>query len=247
MSTMLTLDFDRVIKEVLASSGQVSFKHSYRLDVVNYSWVKDYVRDQKLRQEIEQLKKKIAEAQNSPIDKNELRAMFEAGVEQTRQNFLELLKNNLSNAQKRECGVIGGLHQFGVIASELPLMSVTLVSSEDVKDIIAALPPGIKQKEIEKTIEGIRNQIAECEKIIEKELSPKDRFFHNDRGNALPYPGGCRWTKFVQGWKMIVARFGPGKVDIEGCALATEDEFAAFHMLELEKVFKLTPLRQPWE
>ena len=246
MSTMLTLDFDRVIKEVLASSGQVSFKHSYRLDVVNYSWVKDYVRDQKLRQEITQLKKKIAEAQNSPIDKNELREMFEAGVEQTRQNFLELLKNNLSKAQKRECGVIGGLHEYGNIASELPLMSITLVSSEDIKDIIAALPPGIKQKEIEKTIEGIKKQIAEREAIIEKGLSPKDRWFYDDRGNSLPYPAGCRWSKFVDGWRRVVSRFD-GKVDVEGCALVTEDEFAAFHMLELEKVFKLSPLRTPWE
>ena len=246
MSTMLTLDFDRVIKEALASSGQVGFKHSYRLDVVNYSWVKDYVRDQKLRQEIGRLREKIAEAQNSPIDKSELRAMFEAGVEQTRQNFLELLKNNLSKAQKRECGVIGGLHEYGVIASELPLMSTTLVSSEDIKDIIAALPPGIKQKEIEKTIEGIKKQIAEREAIIEKELSPKDRWFYDDRGNSFPYPAGCRWTKFVEGWKKVVARFSD-KCNIEGCALKTDDEFSAFHMLDLEKVFKLTPLRQPWE
>ncbi|HUV59815.1 MAG TPA: hypothetical protein VMW09_06850 [Desulfatiglandales bacterium] len=245
MSTISTIDFDHAVKEVLASGGQVSFKYSYRIDVVNYSWVKDYVRDQKLRQEIDQLKKKIAEAQNSPIDKNELRAMFEAGVEQTRQNFLELLKNNFSKAQKRECGVIGGLHEYGNIASELPLMSVTLVSSEDIKDIIAALPVGIKQKEIEKTIEGIKKQIAEREAIIEKELSPKDRWFYDDRGNPRPYPND-RWSKFVDGWRKVVARFD-GKVDIEGFALVTEDEFAAFHMLELEKVFKLTPLRAPWE
>ena len=246
MSTMLTINFDNNIKEVLASGGQVGIKYTYRLDVDKYSWVKDYVRDQKLRQEIDQLRKEIAEAQNSPIDKSELRAMFEAGVEQTRQNFLELLKNNLSKAQKRECGVIGGLHEYGNIASELPLMSITLVSSEDIKDIIAALPPGIKQKEIEKTIEGIKKQIAEREAIIEKELSPKDRWFYDDRGNSLPYPAGCRWNKFVDGWRRVVSRFD-GKVDIEGCALVTEDEFAAFHMLELEKVYKLTPLRAPWE
>ena len=246
MSTMLTINFDNNIKEVLASGGQVGIKYTYRLDVDKYSWVKDYVRDQKLRQEIDQLRKEIAEAQNSPIDKSELRAMFEAGVEQTRQNFLELLKNNLSKAQKRECGTIGGLHEYGNIASELSLMSVTLVSSEEIKDIIAALPPGIKQKEIEKTVEGIKKQIAEREAIIEKEVSPKDRWFYDDRGNSLPYPAGCRWSKFLDGWRRVVSRFD-GKVDIEGCALVTEDEFAAFHMLELEKVYKLTPLRAPWE
>jgi len=245
MTTTVSVDFDRAIKEVLASGGQVSFKHSYRLDVVNYSWIKNYVRDQKLRQEIEQLKKKITKTQNSPIDKIELQSMFEAAVLQTRQNFLELLKNNLSKAQKRECGVIGGLHEYGNIASELPLMAVTLVSSEDIKDIIAALPPGIKQKEIEKTIEGIKKQIAEREAIIEKELSPKDRWFYDDRGNPRPYPND-RWCKFVGGWKTVVARFD-GKVDIEGFALVTEDEFAAYHMLELEKVYKLTPLRAPWQ
>lgn len=243
---MLTIDFDHAIREVLASGGQVSFKRRYRLDVVNYSWVKDYVRDQRTRREIDQLGKNIAEAQKSLIDKNELRAMFEAGVEQTRQNFLELLKNNLSRAQRHECGVIGGLHEYGVISSELPLMAVTLVSSEEIADVIAGLPDGVKREKVGKDIEAIRGKIAKLNEIIEKELSPPDRWIYSDVGNPFPYPGGCRWTKFVEGWKKVVARFD-GKVDIEGCALKTDVEFEAFYLLELENIPKLTPLRKPWE
>jgi len=243
---MITIDFDRAIKEVLASSGQVSFKRAYQLDAVNYFWVKEYVRDQKIRKEIESLREKIAATQQSLIDRDELRAMFEAAVKQTRRNFLEILKNNLSRAQKHECGVIGGLHEYGVISSELPLMAVTLVSSKEVADIIAGLPIGVKRKKLEEDIEALKGETTKLYDVIEKELSPKDRWFYNDRGNPFPYPNGCRWTKFVEGWKKVVARFD-GKVDIEGCALVTEDEFAAFHMLELDRVPKYIPLRTPWE
>ena len=246
MSTRLTIDFDHAIREVLASSGQMSFKRRYKLDVVNYSWVKLYVRDQRTRQEIDQLKKKIAEALKSPVDKDELRAMFEAGVEQTRRNFLEYLKANFARAQKHEGGVIGGLHEYGNISTELPLMAVTLVSPEEITEIVESLPDGVKRKKVEEDVEALKDEITKLLNIIEKELSPKSRWFHNNSGDPLSYPNGCRWTKFVEGWKKVVARFD-GKVDIEGCALTTEDEFAAFHMLELASVPKLTPLRQPWE
>jgi len=246
MTTTVSVDFDHAIREVLASSGQILFKRRYRLDVVNYSWVKDYVRDQKARQEIDQLKKEIAEALKSPIDKIELQKMFEAGVEQTRQNFLEYLKGNFARAQKHECGVVGGLHEYGNIKSELPLMAITLISHEEISDIIADLPDGVKREKVEEDVEALKGKIAKLNDVIGKELSPKDRWLYDDRGNPLPYPAGCRWTKFVEGWKTVVARFS-GKCDIEGCALVTEDEFAAFHLLELDRVYKLTPLRTPWE
>ncbi len=241
----MELDFDRAIAEVLKSGGQVSFKRRYRLDVEGYSWVKDFVRDQKTRREIEELQGKITATQKSLIDRDELRAMFEAGVEQVRRDFLELLKNHLLEAQRRDCPVIGGLHSFGVISSKLHLMTVSLASSEDIEDIIKELPVGVKKEKIEKTVEGIRKQIEKLKETIDKELSPQERWFYFDTGKPMPYPGGCRWSKFVDGWKTVVARF-TGKVDIEGCALLTEDEFAAWHMLELEKVYKLPPLRNPW-
>ncbi len=243
---MLTLDFNNAIKEVLASGGQVSFKRHYRIDVDKYSWVKDFVRDQKLRKEIERLQKEIVTTQKSLIDKDELRAMFKAGIEQVRLDFFELLKGHLNESQKHECGVISGLHPYGNISSKLILASLLLVSPLDIDDIIVGLPAGVKQKEVEKTIEGIRKQIAEHNETIEKELSPQERWFYTDTGKPMPYPGGCRWTKFVEGWRKVVARFD-GKVDIEGCALKTDAEFEAFYLLEMEKVSKLTPLRTPWE
>ena len=243
---MLTIDFDHAIREVLASSGQVRFKHHYRLDVVNYSWVKDYVRDKKTREEIGELGKKIAEAQKSLIDKDELQAMFLAGVEQTRKNFLELLKINLARAQSHESGVTIAFHEYGVISTELPLMALSLISSEELADAIASLPEGVKREKVGKDVEAFRDKIAKLNEIIENELSPPDRWIHNDMGNPFPYPAGCRWSKFVDGWKKVLARFD-GKVDIEGVALKTDAEFEAFYLLELENIPKLTPLRKPWE
>ena len=243
---MFSLDFDGAIGKVLGSSGQISFKRRYRIDVEKYSWVKDYIHDQKIRKEIERLQKEITATQGSFIDRDELRVMFEAGLKQVKQDFLELLKNHLLEAQSRVWPVIAGLHPYGVIPDQLSLMSATLVSSEEIKDIIAELPVGVKSKEIERTVEGNKKQIAKLNETIDKELSPQERWFYFDTGKPASYPTGCRWTKFVEGWKKVVSRFD-GKVDIEGCALVTEDEFAAFNMLELDKVHKLTPLRTPWK
>ena len=245
MGIDFAVDFDKAVKEVLASGGRIIFKHRYNIDVDKYSWVRDFVRDQELRKEIDRLQKEIAATQQSLIDRDELQAMFDAGVEQLKQGFLELLRDHLVEAQKRECPVIGGLHSFGVISNRLPLMTVSLASPEDIGNIIAGLPRGVKQKEIEATVEGLRKQIAKCNETIERELSPRERWFHFDTGKPQPYPVGCRWTKFVSDWKTVVARFD-GKVDIEGVALVTEEEFTAFHMLELDRVRKMPPLRDPW-
>ncbi|HUT72513.1 MAG TPA: hypothetical protein VMW89_17725 [Desulfatiglandales bacterium] len=242
----LELDFDRLIKEVLSSGGQVSCKRHYGLDIDTYAWTADFVKDQKLRKEIEVLQGEITKAQRSLIDTEELRAAFETGVRQTKQNFLELLKDHVSKAQRHEEPIIGGLHAWGVIRSELPLMSLLLISGEDTKALFLDLPEGVKGEDVELTVATIRNQIVKCNKTIEKELSPQSRWFFNDRGEPFPYPAGCRWTKFVEGWKKVVARFD-GKVDLEGVALTTEDEHAAFYLLELDKVGKLTPLREAWK
>lgn len=246
MTAMVTIDFDHAIHEVLASGGQVSFKRRYRLDVVNYSWVQDFVRDRKLRKEIDELRAKITATQKSLIDKDELRAMFEAGAEQVKRDFLEYVRDILSKAQRHECGVIVGFHEYGVIVNKLLLMPLTLISTEELNGLISVLPEGVKREKVEEEVEAIRKQIAEREDTIEKELNPPDRWIYSDTGNPLPYPGGCRWTKFVEGWKKVVARFD-GKVDIEGVALKTEAEFKTFYLLEMEKVYKLTPLRKPWE
>ena len=243
---MLTLDFDHAIKEVLSSGGQVTFKRRYRIDVENYSWVKDFMKDQRLRREIDELKAKITATQRSLIHKDEVGAMFRAGLEQLKRDFLEFIMDKLSKAQRHECGVIVGFHEYGVISNKLPLMALTLISAEEIEDIVSVLPEGVKREKVAKDVDALKKQIAEREETIKNELSPADRWIYSDTGKPIPYPQGCRWSKFVEGWRKVLARFD-GKVDIEGCALVTGDEVAAFHMLELEKVRKLTPLRDPWK
>ena len=43
---------------------------------------------------------------------------------------------------------------------------------------------------------------------------------------------------------MVVSRF-EGKVDIEGYALNTPEEFEAFGLLNLDSIMKITPLTKP--
>ena len=243
---MFRIDFDDAVKQVLGAGGPVTFKRHYQLDVKGYSWVEIFVRDQKTRKEIERLQEEITATQKSLIDREELRLMFKTGLDQVKRDFLELLKDHLSQAQRRESAVVRGLRQFGAISNDLLFMPITLVSDGEIGDIIAGLPVGVKRSEIEKTVEGIKKEIEKLKETIDKELSPQERWFYSDTGKPIPYPKGCRWFRFVGDWKRVVSRFD-GKVDIEGCALKTEAEFEAFYLLELDKVRKLTPLRTPWE
>jgi hypothetical protein len=240
------VDFDRAIKQVLSSDGQVSFKRQYKLDVDKYSWVPLFVRDQQIRKEIEGLQQEIAATRLSLIDRDELRAMFDAGVEQAKANFLELLRDHLSRAQRHEEAIIGGLQAYGVIKNELHLAVLLLALPEDIEEIIQGLPEGMRRKDIEKKVQGFERQIAKLNETIEKELSPKGRWFYDDAGNPLGYPQGCRWSLFVDGWRKVQKRYD-GKVDIEGCTLRTEEEFNAFYALGFERLDKITPLRPAWQ
>ena len=232
---------------VIGSSGGAAVKHLFRIDTNTYSWVKDYVRDKKLRSEIKHLQNKIAETKALPIHKDELRQKFEGRIEQINQFRRQQMITHLDGVQKRENPLISELmiNSWKLNGALFNPVLINLAAA-DIDEIFSELQDGTSQKEIDETVKQLQGEIMELEKVIEKELSPQSRWFFRDNGDPEPYPHGCRWTPFVQTWEKVASSFS-GKVDIEGCVITSPDEYAAFGLLELDRVPKRMPLRDPLE
>jgi hypothetical protein len=232
--------------KVVGYTGGAAIKRIFGLDTRTYGWVEDFVRDESCRKKIETLKQKIAEAQALPIHKDELRNMFDDQVKKVNSFRIAQLKANLSDFQSRRERIIDELYMDNrLILGAKPYPFLMSFSAEDLEKIFSDLPEGAKQKDIDKTVSRYQAKIKELETVIKSELSPPGRWFHKDNGAPIPYPQGCRWTPFVETWRKVAARFD-GKVNIEGEALKAPEEFAAYHLLDLDRVTKLPPLKTPY-
>lgn len=238
-------DIDKAASAVIGNTGGAYVSKLFRLDTINYSWIKDYRRDQEIRAEIEDLRQKIIAAGKLPIHKDELRARFENQIKQMNEFRIRQIAAQLSSVQKRE-GIIYAENSIGELkvlgAPYLPYL--INLSSSDIDAVFSEIPEGVKQKSIDKTIENCQKRIKELETIIDKELSPKSRWLYRDNGEPMAYPTGCRWKAFTDVWKKIQARFD-APVNINGSGLKTDAEYMAHSVLKLDKVPKSTPLRKP--
>ena len=243
----MRVDIDKTAGMVIGYSSGASVKPLFRLDTKNYSWVKDCVRDQKLRSEIKQLRDEITATNALPIRKSELRKMFEDRIKRINESRIQQTVTHLYEVQTREKPLINEL-MINVMKINGAWFDPVLInlSPSNIDEIFSQLQDGVPHKDIEKTVGQLQEKIVKLEKVIEEELSPRERWFHRDNGMPKPYPQGCRWTPFVEVWKRVVSKF-EGKVDIEGCVLKTPEEFEAFGLLELDRVRKQPPLREPFK
>lgn len=232
---------------VIGSSGGAAVKHLFGIDTNTYSWVKDYVRDKKIRSEIKHLQDEIAETNALPMHKDELRQMFESRIDQINKSRIQQMITHLDGVQKREGPLINELmiNNWKINGALFNPDPINLAAT-NIDEIFSELQDGVSQKEIDKTVKQLQDKIVKLEKVIEQELTPQSRWFFRDNGNPEPYPQGCRWTPFVQTWGKVASKFS-GKVDIEGCALTSPDEIAAFGLLGLDRMAKRPPLRDPLE
>ena len=230
---------------VTGNAGGAAIKRRIGLDTKTYDWAKSYARDKKIREKIDGSQREMAQAKALPICKDELKAMFKSRVKTINDFRLRQLSAHLAGVQQRSDplfneNIIDGRKFLGASM----LLFFMQFSPEETDAIFADLPEGVREKDIENTIARCQEEIKKLEVVLEKELNPKERWFYREDGKPWPYPKGCRWTLFAETWKKVVARF-EGKVDIEGCQLKTPEEYMAFGLLELEKVPKLPPLREP--
>lgn len=229
---------EECIAAVLGSYGSPDMKGLYGIDTAQYSWVESYLRDQMIRAEIERLRAEIPKIEALPIHRDELKARFMEALGQVNSLMVQRVRNHLVQVQARKESLIGPDTALG-----FRIVYPMNLTPEEIDEIVAALPEGTRQADIEKSVSEIRGQIRELERKIEDELSPQDRWFYTESGYPVRYPQGCRWTRFVNDWKKVVGRF-EGRVDIEGYAVEGP-EATAFIALGLDKIRKLTPLRKP--
>jgi hypothetical protein len=211
----------------------------------NFDWIKDYLRDQKARREIETLKAEIETTKALPIDREELKALFLNRIESINKFRTQQMIVHLKEVQNRG----------EMLTNELSLDSRKYLgahmqpyyikfSSKELDEFFDALQDGMPQKEIDGTISKNQNRISELEIIIDRELSPKSRWLFRENGDPHRYPGGCRWHIYAETWKLVASRF-VRPVNIEGNELKTENAFAAYHLLGFDNLTKIAPLREP--
>jgi hypothetical protein len=236
---------DKLAKAVLSSPGGAAIKQHFRLDTINYAWVKDYVRDKKIREDIQVLQQKIVDNRALPIHKEELKKRFKELVKNVNKFRIEQLGDHLSAVQKREVPLLSEFSIGSIKVSGVEFLPFFMeFSPTEIEEIFSGLPEGVTTKDIEKKESEFQGKILELENVISEELSPQSRWLHRDDGTPEPYPNGCRWTAFHTTWEKVARRFD-GKVDIQGHALKTGAESEAYYLLELEKSYKLEPLRSP--
>lgn len=216
-------------EKVIRNSIGAAIKRLFKLDTVEYSWVDFYLRDKLLREKINGLRQKIKDAQAQPVHRDELKKAFESAMAGIKDERLAWLRDLLKTAQNRQ-GAMLNSHKLrrGDYIPELGL------SKEDIDKLFIELPTGVKQTDIDKEITRHREEIKVLEKRIADELSPSSRFIYNDDGTIIPYPHGCRWTQFVDAWKIVSSHFKE-PVDVEGTAITREAEMTAYNALGLGK------------
>ena len=235
---------DHLVNEVISHRGRESLeiKNRFKIDLENYSWIEIFLKDLKKRDEIEKLNQEIVQVKHHTlIGKDKIRKDFENWQKETRQEFKDLIKKGLLEIQGRK-GDIEGIAE----RADLRSLQICSLSQNEVEDIFSSILNGVSQAEIDKEVSALEAKIEKLKEGLQKSLSLKERWIHDESGSPLPYPQGCRWTIFVEAWERVAARFS-GACTIEGVALSTDSEKKAWKLLEMDEVHKSSPLREPFE
>ncbi|MFZ4437098.1 MAG: hypothetical protein ACOYOS_01595 [Syntrophales bacterium] len=221
---------------VLGSTGGAGVKRVSGLDS-KFSWVDAYLRDNALRNKIQNLQAEIAAALNSLMDRDDLKKMFIStlgGIERDRITwFVENLK-----AVQAGSGTMINSH---ILTSRNYIPPVSL-SGGEIDAIFKQLPEGVKRADIDTRVAAMREEVKGIEEVISRELSPRERWIFREDGLPHAYPQGCRWTQFVIAWRKVISRYS-GEASVDGDAMRSEQEKAAYYALGLDKVSRTPPFR----
>jgi len=229
----------REIREEVSSGAYLYRKTSQTLDL-DYDWVHLFVRDQALRQEIKSIEEEIKATRNLPIAKSELRENFKQQREAIKLNFVALVRDSLGDIQKKKTNEL--FKDVG--PGMLRLVPLLILDEADVDTIFQNLENGVSQDIINKKVSKLEARIQEIQQEIDRDLSPKSRWYHTPEGDVEPYPNGCRWFEFVNEWKDIARRYTE-PVNYQGNKLSTSGEIMAWNMLGFDKLEKIYPLQKP--
>ncbi len=234
------MDIFEARKGDLRQKLAMELRPDFGVENVKFTWLPTYLRDLEARKEIEELEAQIVKTEKLPRDKGELRKAFAETLASEKAGGMVRLKEHIKAAQ------FPGKPVFPIIHGNWVILQAFLnfdLAEEEIDRLFEDLEEGVAQKEKDRQIAEFRRKIDGLHKMIEEELSPQYRWFHNGGGYPIRYPKGCRWTHYVNVWKEVSSRYLE-PVTIEGYKLETANEKEAYFSLKLDKVPKLTPLRE---
>jgi hypothetical protein len=240
---MSASDIARKMIDETERSLSVKVPHGFGVDLVSYSWVGDYLKDQNIRQGIADHEVEIHRVKKSPIAKEDLKVLFFQSLEAIRNDRLQYLRAYLKQAQHMDETALTPPPP-AIVKRDAYRESLCLdfkLSEQDVDAIFADIQGGLTWEEKERRVVAIQKEIAELNATLEKKLNPHDRWFYRSDGQPLPYPRGCRWCLVVKVWKDVAARYSV-PVDVFGNNLDDDRAQTAFYALGLDKVVKRPPL-----
>jgi len=226
-----------IIGDVFGDYTIVNVKGVFGIDTAEYSWVDDFLKDKKNRDDLEALKNQSRMLRNMPIDREELRNQFVSQVNNYNEIMMQQTVEYLKGVQARS-EHLPFSRLPGKVVLGMEYYPYCLEFTEKQLDkIFSQLPEGTKSADIEKSLENDRHEIAALEEAIAWNKFPRSRWWFRENGLPHAYPMGCQWTTFVKAWAGVLVRFS-GNVDINGYPLTTEAEFKAFVKLGLDKLGK---------
>jgi hypothetical protein len=180
------------------------------LDLEDFSWLPLWKRDQELRADIDNCRKEIKKIRESPVSREEVKRQFEQEInlfKEKREKLINLKAQSIQtpNIQLNKEEMISPFSK----CPNFELMSCFCIFEipeiwQEIEHVIAELPKGISQEEKKQLIAAEEAKIDNFYKEIKEKLSPKQRWLHDRNGNPRPYPGACRWKRYVDVLNVIL-------------------------------------------
>jgi hypothetical protein len=219
------------------------------VDLVNYSWVDQYLKGLKYQKEIKALKEEIEGVQRFPRAKVEILEELKGMGDQVKALRVEGLRAVFSRFQN---GEITGLtpHVFAqiFINAQSAVVGLSHTAAHDFDSLLAPgiieaalseLPKGMTGAEKEGKIAGLKAKIAALEAKAEQECWPDSRKVFDDQAKRKPHTD--RWQEVVDHWRKVAAPYNK-PVDYYGRAIEQHDPaWEAFRKLGFSLFGATTP------
>jgi hypothetical protein len=222
------------------------------VDLVNYTWVDQYLKGLEYQAEIKALKDENESIQRSPKTKGEVLEELKGLGDQVKALRVEKVRAVLSRYQN---GEITGLtpHVFAQVAvhAQIVIMGLghtaahdfeSLLADDIIKAALKEMPEGISRAEKKAKGRDYEAKIAALQAKIEKECWPDSRKVFNDKGEHIVHED--RWQEVVDHWYKVAAPYNK-PVDFFGYAIEQHDPaWEAFRKLKIPLRGSTTPRKR---
>lgn len=200
------------------------------VDLVNYSWVDQYLKGLKYQEAIKALKEEVGGVQGFPRAQVEILEELKGMGDRVKALRVEGVRAVFSRFQNGEITRITP-HNFAqiFINAQSAIVGLSHTAAHDFDSLLALgiieaalseLPKGMTGAEKEAKIADLKAKIAALEAKAEKECWPDSRKVFDDQAQWNPHAD--RWQEVVDHWRKIAAPYNK-PVDFYGLAIEQHD------------------------